>query len=224
MTVQRTPSRSKRRLSSSSQARRDKRAAARRRTTALGVGGAVAIVLAAPLSIAAYMGVESSLPGFAAAKSFLAMMADRSPGDRTKGELIKTKERKAPAPEQRALGKISKPEPPKEFLDAIAPPGPKLDQPAQFAPVLTGLGPLLVPPPPGGGGGIVVPPQAPPGGGGGVTPPEAPPPETPPPETPPEHPPAVPEPGTWATLLLGFGLTGWMIRRRRRPIAAIISG
>ena len=222
MAAKRTQSQSRRRLSASSQARRDKRAAARRRNTALAVSGAVAIVLAAPLSIAAYMGVESSLPGFEAAKSFLAMMADRSPGDRTKGELIKTKQ-KPPAPEQRALGKITKPETPKEFLEAIAPPAPKLDEPAQFAPVLSGLGPLLVTPPPGGGGGILFPPSPPGGGGGGPNPPppEQPPPPPPPPEQPP---PAVPEPGTWATMLLGFGLTGWMMRRRRRPVAAIVSG
>lgn len=226
MAVQRNPSQSRRRLSASSLARREKRAAARRRNTALGVGGAMAIVLAAPLSIAAYMGVESALPGFEAAKSFLAMMADRSPGDRTKGELTKTKKAAAPAPQQRALGKITKPEPPKEFLEAIAPPAPKLEEPTQFAPVISGLGPLLVTPPPGGGGGIVIPPSAPPGGGGGTPPPtENPPPENPPPVTPPpEHPPAVPEPGTWATMLLGFGLTGWMIRRRRRTLASIVLG
>ncbi|MDB5686722.1 MAG: hypothetical protein JWR77_1311 [Rhizorhabdus sp.] len=31
---------------------------------------------------------------------------------------------------------------------------------------------------------------------------------------------AAPEPGTWAMLVLGFGLIGFMTRRRRRPIAA----
>ena len=30
---------------------------------------------------------------------------------------------------------------------------------------------------------------------------------------------AVPEPGTWAMMLLGFGLMGWSIRRKGRPIA-----
>jgi hypothetical protein len=32
----------------------------------------------------------------------------------------------------------------------------------------------------------------------------------------------VPEPGTWATMLLGFGLTGWLMRRRRRQGAAAV--
>lgn len=231
MVAQRSQSRSLRRLSASSRARREKKAAAKRRGLYLGSAGALAIVLAAPLSIAAFMGMESSIPGFESAKSFLAMMADRSPGDRTKGELTKLKQSKVAAPKERALGKITKPEPPKEFVEAIAPPPPKLDEPAQFAPAIANLGPLLVPPPPGGGGGIVVPPQAPPpGGGGGTPPPEEPPsnppPENPPPDHPPDHPPppVVPEPGTWASMLLGFGITGLMIRRRRRTFTAAVQG
>jgi hypothetical protein len=222
MAAKRIPSQSRRRLSATSRARRETLAAAKRRNTARAVSGAVAIVLATPLSIAAYMGVETSLPGFETAKSFLAMMADRSPGDRTKGELTKTKKAAAPAPQQRALGTITKPEPPKEFIEAIAPQAPTLQEPAQFAPTISGLGPLLAPPPPGGGGGILFPPSPPGGGGGGPNPP--PPPEEPPPPPPPPPPPAVPEPGTWATMLLGFGLTGWVMRRRRRTVAAIVTG
>ena len=182
------------------------------------------------------MGLESSIPGFDSAKSFLAMMADRSPGERTKAELTKSKQRAAPEPKERALGKITKPEPPKEFIEAIAPSTPKIVEPSQFAPALADLGPLLIPQPPGGGGGIVIPPQAPPGGGGGTPPPQEPPPGNPPPqeppppppppppEHPPEHPPVVPEPATWASMLLGFGLTGLMIRRRRRTLSAVVPG
>ncbi len=122
MASQRPKVRSLRRLSASSRARREKRAAAKRRLTYLGSAAGVAIVLAAPLSIAAFMNMGSSVPGIEAAKSFLAMMTDRSPGDRTKAELTKTKQAKLPdVPEQRALGKITKPEPPKEFIEAIAP-------------------------------------------------------------------------------------------------------
>jgi PEP-CTERM motif len=240
MASQRPKVRSLRRLSASSRARREKRAAAKRRLTYLGSAAGVAIVLAAPLSIAAFMNMGSSVPGMEAAKSFLAMMTDRSPGDRTKAELTKTKQAKLPdVPEQRALGKIAKPEPPKEFLEAIAPTVAKPVE--EFAPALAALGPLLVTPPPGGGGGIIIPPQSPPGGGGGTppgggtTPPENPPPENPPPENPPpenpppenpppEQPPVVPEPGTWATMLLGFGFTGLVMRRRRRKSASPLFG
>ena len=169
MASQRPKVRSLRRLSASSRARREKRAAAKRRLTYLGSAAGVAIVLAAPLSIAAFMNMGSSVPGIEAAKSFLAMMTDRSPGDRTKAELTKTKQAKLPdVPEQRALGKITKPEPPKEFIEAIAPTVAKPVE--EFAPALAALGPLLVTPPPGGGGGIIIPPQSPPGGGGGTPP------------------------------------------------------
>jgi hypothetical protein len=52
--------------------------------------------------------------------------------------------------------------------------------------------------PPGGGGG-------PPGGGGGS-----------PPGSPPLLvTPAVPEPGTWMTMLMGFAFIGWSMRRQR---------
>lgn len=223
MSVSETSSRTGRRLNASGRARRAKRAAARRRHQML-LGGAIAFtaVIAAPLSVASYLGVESSIPGVTSAKSFLAMMAERSPGDRTKAELTRTKQRTA-APKQRALGKITPP-PPKEFVEAIAPPPPKVtDVPLAMAEPTT-LGPLLIAPSTPGGSGVVIPPSAPPGGGGGPTPPpgEEPPP-TEPPEVPveptPTSPPVVPEPGTWATMLLGFGLTGMMMRWRRRKAA-----
>lgn len=228
MSVPVTSSRTGRRLTASGRARRAKRVAARRRRQML-LAGAVAFtaVIAAPVSIASYLGVESSIPGIAAAKSFMAMMSERSPGDRTKAELTRTKQRAAPAPKQRALGKITPPPPPKEFVEAIAPPPPKVAEGVPLAMAPSTLGPLLITP--STPGGIVVPPSAPtPGGTGGPTPPgvEEPAPTTPtepppPPgdDEPPPPPPVVPEPGTWATMLLGFGLTGLMMRRRRRKTA-----
>jgi len=188
--------------------------------------------VAAPLSVASYLGVESKIPGIEAAKSFMAMISERSPGDRTKAELTRTKNRAAAAPKQRALGKITPPPPPKEFVEAIAPPPPKITEGVPLAAAPTTLGPLLIAP--STPGGIVIPPSAPtPGGTGGPSPPgvgeptppgvEEPTPTTQPPppgdDEPPPMPPVVPEPGTWATMLLGFGLTGLMIRRRRRKTA-----
>ena len=227
MSVSVTSSRTGRRLNASGRARRAKRAAVRRRRQML-LAGAIAFtaIIAAPLSVASYLGVESGIPGVTSAKSFLAMMAERSPGDRTKAELTRTKQRTA-APKQRALGKVTPPAPPKEFIDAIAAPPPKVtDVPLAMAAPTT-IGPLFIAPSTPGGSGIVIPPSAPPGGGGGPTPPpgEEPPPTEPPlpPEVPveptPTSPPVVPEPGTWATMLLGLGLTGMLMRRRRRKAA-----
>lgn len=171
----------------------------------------------APLSISSLMGWDATLPGLEAAKSFLAMMDDRSPGDRTAAELTKTKQKSLAdsQPKQRALGKVVTPPP--EFEAAIAPPPPEIAELPPFAAAITNLGPLMViPPPPTPGGGFTTTADTPPGGGG-----------TPPPggETPPENPPppVVPEPGTWATMLLGFGLTGWLLRRRRRTSAVTYS-
>jgi hypothetical protein len=227
-----TSSRTGRRLTASGRARHAKRAAARRRRQMI-LSGAIAFtaVVAAPLSVASYLGVESQIPGVAAAKSFMAMMSERSPGDRTKAELTRTKHRAVAAPKQRALGKITPP-PPKELVEAIAPPPPKIAEGVPLAAAPTTLGPLLIAP--STPGGIVIPPSAPtPGGTGGPSPPgigeptppgvEEPTPTTQPPppgdDEPPPMPPVVPEPGTWGTMLLGFGLTGLMMRRRRRKTA-----
>jgi len=246
MSVPVQSSRTGRRLNASGRARRAKRAAARRRRQMF-LSGAVAFtaVVAAPLSVASYLGVESSIPGIAAAKSFMAMMSERSPGDRTKAELTRTKHRTAPAPKQRALGKITPPPPPKEFVEAIAPPPPKVAEGVPVAMAPTTLGPLIVGP--STPGGIIIPTSSPiPGGTGGSTPPGTeeptptnptepqPPPGDDQPQPPPGDdgltptptgplptPPVVPEPETWATMMLGFGLTGLMMRRRRRKAAAL---
>ena len=72
------------------------------------------------------------------------------------------------------------------------------------------LAAIIAPPP--GGGGVVIPP----GGGGPVTFP------TELPREPVTQPSAVPEPATWAMMLLGFGLIGWRVRavHRRSPRTA----
>jgi hypothetical protein len=52
---------------------------------------------------------------------------------------------------------------------------------------------------------LPLPPFGQPGGGGGTA------------ASPPSFPPAVPEPGTWAMMLAGFGLVGLSLRSRREP-------
>lgn len=90
----------------------------------------------------------------------------------------------------------------------VTPGGGGIVSPGFIFPPFTGISP-----PGGGGGGIFVPPPEQP------TPPEqpAPPPETPPVVVvPPTPAPPIPEPATWASMMLGFGLLGAIIRRRGR--------
>jgi hypothetical protein len=79
-------------------------------------------------------------------------------------------------------------------------------------PPVDGTPPIDTPPPPPPGDGtppIITPPPPPPGG----TPPI----DTPPgPPGPPGGPPGVPEPATWAMLILGFGAIGATLRVQRR--------
>jgi hypothetical protein len=152
-------------------------------------------------------------------------MMNRSPGARNGAELVKSKG-------ERVSAVLSSAVLPKEKTAAVLPTGivsmanpapPAIDVilPGSVAPLP--FGPIVpptsfnFPPPGGGGGGGSFPPPGggftPPGGGGGFTPPGLNPPPVPPPVPP------VPEPSTWATMLLGFALTGWAVRRRPRRAA-----
>jgi hypothetical protein len=158
-------------------------------------GAALTIALSTALSLASFSGVDLASAAVERAKSLADLMSRRSPGERTQGELIKTKHKVA---HERALPKI---QPPHNLVEALAPPveaPPAIDVPpfAQLVPPPTPPGVFVTPPP-----GVVVPPCC------HTTPPPSPPPSPPPP-------PGVPEPGTWMTMILGFGLTGWMMRRR----------
>ncbi|MCH8614698.1 PEPxxWA-CTERM sorting domain-containing protein [Sphingomonas sp. SM33] len=196
--------------SSSGRARRARRKAIKRQQRiALGAVGAFAFLAAAPLTIAAYLGTDPLVAGLDNAKSFLAMMSERSPGGRTSAELVTKHKRAAAAPTEHALGKIHSPAPP-PFASPIAAVPPSIAELPPFETALANSPPLfMAPPPPGGGGGVIVPPAAPPGGGGGGCCGG-----TDTPKPPPPPPPAVPEPGTWATMLLGFGMVGLLMRRR----------
>lgn len=181
------------------------------------VAGAVLLGLAAALSIAIFTRRDDLSSGIGAAankalnsiKTVAEMLANRSPGERPEGALASLKH-KRPMLHQRALPKVRLPVPP--LIDLVSPPPPvDIVPPAPLYSMVSGPPGDIVPPPPGGGSpppgidipppGIIVPPSTPP-----VTPPENP-------------PPAVPEPNSWAMMLLGFGLMGWAIRRDQRTVA-----
>jgi hypothetical protein len=154
------------------------------------------------------------------AHNLLDMLDQRSPGARTEGQLIKTKRheralaRMRGAPHVPAAAPVPAGQP---ELAAIL-----LDLP-QPLPVELAAPPLaeVGPPPsldsligsPGGGGPLI----GSPGGGGGPGTPGGDTPQTIPteqPHIPVVDTPAVPEPSTWATMLLGFAVIGWRVRRR----------
>lgn len=149
------------------------------------------------------------------------LLDQRSPGARTQAQLTKTKheralakQRKAPRSlaHQPALPAMAVKEDLPGLLDLLAGPGPVVtaDAVSPYSHIAIVSPPSLatiVTPPPGSG----TPPPgsgSPPGGGGGVI-------------IPPDQPPQIvptsplPEPGTWAMMLLGFALIGWRARRAR---------
>jgi hypothetical protein len=93
---------------------------------------------------------------------------------------------------------------PPALVDLVAPPVPMQMASLEAVPV----GPFQTPLP--GPPGFFSPPP-----GGFVFPPGSP--NSPPIVTPPgSPPPAVPEPATWAMILLGFGMIGWTLRRSQQ--------
>ena len=180
---------------------------------------------ASALSLAVALGMAFSLESFAGTdvadaavnrvKSLMDLIDQRSPGERTEAELTKHK-KDALAEREPALF-------PKILADVLAPPAAALapvgiDAPVPPAELASALPPaiFLIPSATPPGGGVITPPGGgtiiPPGGGtpppGGNTPPPG------PPDTP-HGPPPLPEPGTWMTMILGFGLIGWMMRRKK---------
>lgn len=156
----------------------------------------------------------------AGAESLSDLLNHRSPGERTAAQLTKTKHARAlakraakpAAPHLAAapadfdnLASLLRSPPPVEVAPSFADIAATLPQSGIIAvPGVGGGG--------GGGGGVI-----PPGGGGGIVTIPTSEPHSPIPVTP------LPEPGTWATMLLGFALLGWRVRRRTTTDSKILA-
>lgn len=195
--------------------------------TTLGLSG-LGIFSKAPGISSGTEALAKARDALAKASDMAAMLAERSPGARTTAELTKTKRKHlASQPHERALGKIRRPVLPSQFLKALAPGLETADVPpvvdlnpliGPIAPPITlaeiSPGDTLAGPPGPGSPGFPGIPIA--GGGGPIFSP-------PPTNTPPLIlPPAVPEPATWAMMLLGFLGLGVQLRRVRAKLPAPI--
>ena len=163
---------------------------------------------------AAGAGIGQAIDGV---KTVASMIAGRSPGERAAGELASLKHKRLPALHERALPKIRRAPPVSPLASIVAPPpvppavvppvaGPLYNAVTASPPVTSTLAqapptffPAMAPPP---GGGFIVPPVV-----TQVTPPGPPGAPTPPP---------VPEPASWAMMLIGFAFVGWKVRRSAR--------
>lgn len=194
-----------------------------------GIAAAVAIAVAGALAVATWSNprlagaVEKGIgEGVDGMKTVAAMLAERSPGQRPEGALANLKPKRHAVLHERALPKVRQP----TAFETLAgpPPAPPVVPPVEgplyntvagspetpVVPVTGGTpgGPPVLAdiPPPGGGG------------GGGFSPPVV--------QSTPESPPVpvspVPEPQSWAMMLLGFLLLGQTIQRGRaaRPKSA----
>jgi hypothetical protein len=200
---------------------------ARRRRSALLIALIAAALAGAGIwSIGVLTGNDLVQAAVNEGKSLAELLGGRSPGERTHGQLTKTKHRHAlakmragprPRTDQAIDRKVAMVDlarllesPPATPSIAEAPPS---FAPFDLTPPTIGT---IVMPPPG-----ELPPGSPPGG----SPPGGSPPGGTPPGTPPKiivpMPSAVPEPGTWATMLVGFALIGWRVRSRaNQPVRA----
>src|SRR6478672_8792305 len=150
-----------------------------------------------------------------AASTVAGLFALRSPGQRVAGALASLKNKRHPLLHERALPKIRRPLSPLAAIVA-APPVLPVVPPEAGTPLFNVVAPKPVVPiaqtvPPGGAPGGFPGITGFPGGGGGVI--VGPPAITPPPITPPVTPevpgtptPPVPEPATWAMMLMGFAM------------------
>lgn len=186
------------------------RVAQQRRRSILFTGAAaLSIALGTAVGVASLTGVDLAGAAAVQAQSLADLLKARSPGERMQGQLSNTKHKPLVLAERDAAPEIKSA--PKTLAEALAPvPATVTIEAPPQVPQMA----LVVPPPPGvvvlPGGGIVPPPP----GGTSPPPPGGPPsqpPENPPP--PPNQPPPLPEPGTWMSMILGFGVAGWALRR-----------
>lgn len=191
----------------------------RRRTTLIVAGISVAAASGTFFALVGVTGDDIVRAAVAQSKSLADLLDARSPGARSEAQLTKTKHARA-LPKQRTaprhtpaapdLGKVA------QLLAAPAAEPVSAASAASFVGAPPSLATIVGSLP----GAEVIPPTGqiiPPGGGGGVIPPGGGPPLVSVPTPQPRAivpPPALPEPGTWACMLLGFGLIGWRIRRR----------
>jgi len=151
----------------------------------------------------------------------LSMLHKRSPEERPEGALVATKGRTsavlptaveaAPPPKVASVAPAAKP----AIVPHVVSETPMV-LPAAVVPAVASALPLATAAP-AAAGGLFIPPLVIPGGGGGggITTFANPPGSPPPPPVP-----GVPEPATWAMMIIGFGLLGGLLRRRRRTAGA----
>jgi len=165
-----------------------------------------------------------------AARTVAGLFELRSPGERASGALASLKQKRQPLLHERALPKIRRTLSPLAAIVAAPPVPPIAPVPIAPVPLYNAVGgpkpggPVALTVPPGGvpvvfpgltlltggGGGVVVPPPS------TITPPDTPVPVVPGTPTPQ----GVPEPGSWALMLIGFAFIGGALRRNSTSDAA----
>ena len=179
------------------------------------------------LSLVGVSGTDAVAAAVHQAQSLTQLLDQRSPGERTEGAQTKSKKIQHALAKTRSRAKPNGPST-SELAKVLMPAGP-VGADTQVVPPVAIAGPapqladFVAPTGAPGGPGVLVPGGGSPGGvpgggvpgggvgGGGGSPGGPPiiyrPEEVKPPVA------AVPEPGTWAMMLLGFGLMGWRARR-----------
>ena len=178
------------------------------------IAGAFAIVSWSRPQLSEAIG-DAAAHGVAGFNTVAAMLSARSPRDRPAGELASLKPKRQAAPHERALAKV-RPAAPASVANIVAPPpaAPAFVPPIASAPLYNVVAPppllpaeTLIP----GAPPVVFPAISPPGGGGVVVPPVQTPIVTPVTPLTPATP--LPEPSSWAMMLIGLVLMGRIVGR-----------